>query len=91
MYVLVRHDVKDPDHFFADVPAVAQNAPPGVHPRMFCPGRDKTTALCLWQAESIGAVRAYLDGTTGPSALNTYFEVDAAASIGLPEAASASS
>ena len=91
MHVIVHHDVKDPDYFFADVPSVAQNAPPGVHPRMFCPGRDKTTAVCLWQAESIEAVRAYLDETTGSSAVNTYFEVDDAAAIGLPTAASANS
>jgi hypothetical protein len=89
MFVVVHHQVKDPDYFFADIPSVAKNAPPGVHPRQFCPARDKASAVCLWQAESVDAVRAYLDETTGPSAVNTYLEVDESASIGLPTAAAA--
>lgn len=86
MFVVVHHQVKDPNYFFADIPSVAQNAPPGVHPRMFCPSQDKNSAVCLWQAESVEAVRAYVDETAGPSAVNTYIEVDESYSIGLPTA-----
>lgn len=85
MYVIVQHDVKDPDFFFADVPAVAQNAPPGVHPAMFCPAADKASAVCLWQSESVDAVRDYIDTATGPSSHNTYFAVDDSYAIGLPD------
>ncbi len=89
MYVVVQHRVKDPKLFFADVPAIAQNAPPGVHPRMFCPSQDKTAAVCLWQADSIGAVSGYIDSVTGDASENSYFEVSNEYAVGLPETASA--
>jgi hypothetical protein len=90
MYVVVQHRVKDPEFFFADVPAIAQNAPPGVHPRMFCPSQDQTAAVCLWQADSIDAVRAYIDSATGDASENSYFEVSKVYAVGLPDAVGSS-
>ena len=84
MYVIAQHIVKDVDFFFADIPAVAENAPAGVHPRQFCPSKDKTTAVCLWEADSVDAVKAYLDGVTRDAAENTYFQVSDEHAIGLP-------
>jgi len=84
MYVIVQHDVKGPKFFFADTPAVAQNAPPGVHPAMFCPASDRTSAVCLWHSESVDAVRDYIDTVTGSASDNTYFAVDDGCAIGLP-------
>lgn len=84
MYVMVQHDVKDPEHFFADIPGVAANAPTGVLPRQFCPSRDRTTAVCLWEAESLEEVRAYLDEVTGDASENAYFEVSEEQALGLP-------
>lgn len=43
MFVIAHHQVKDPDYFFADIPSVAKNAPPGVHPG--CSARAVTRAL----------------------------------------------
>ena len=89
MYVIAQHKVKDPVAFFSDIPGVAMNAPPGVHGRQLCPSQDETAAVCLWEADSIDAVRAYLDGVTGDAAENTYFEVSKEHAFGLPEAVSA--
>ena len=90
MYVVVQHRVKDPKFFLADIPSVAKNAPPGVHPRMFCPSSDATVAVCLWQADSIESVRQYVDSATGDASENTYFEVSKEHAVGLPEAAATS-
>lgn len=87
MYVIVQHKVKDPDLFFADIPSVAQNAPPGVHPRMFCPAGDRAAAVCLWQADSVESVRDYVDEVAAEASENTYFAVDDSYAIGLPGAA----
>jgi hypothetical protein len=87
MFVIVQHRVKDPAHFFADVPGVASKAPAGIVPRQFCPSADKTAAVCLWEADSVEAVRAYLDPVTGDASENTYFAVGEAHAIGLPEPA----
>lgn len=74
----------NPSPTFADIPAVAQNTPPGVHPAMFCPAADKALAVCLWQSESVDAVRDYIEAITGPASHNTYFAVDDSYAIGLP-------
>lgn len=88
MYVIAHHQITDPQKFFSDPAGVAKNAPLGVHGRQFCPSQDKTTAVCLWEADSIDAVSDYLDSVTGDSAQNTYFEVSTELAIGLPETAS---
>ena len=52
--------------------------------------QDKSAAVCLWEADSVESLRDYMDGLTGDSAENTYFEVDGEMSMGLPEGAQAS-
>lgn len=90
MYVIVQHQVKDPEKFFADPGGVAQRAPAGVLGRIFCPSRDRTTAVCLWEADSVSSVRDYLDPVTAGVSENAYFEVGAEHAIGLPATAAAS-
>lgn len=85
MYIIVQHRVKDPEFFFSDIPGVAENAPPGVHARQFCPSSDRSAAVCLWEADSIDAVRTYLDAATGDASENTYFQVSRQHAMGLPE------
>ena len=90
MQVVVQHRITDPERFFsADAQEVAENAPSGVQARQFFPSKDRSTAVCLWEGDSIDAVRGYVDSVTGDSSENTYFEVDTQVAMGLPEAASA--
>ena len=56
----------------------------------FVVSQDKSAAVCLWEADSVENLRNYMDGLTGDSAENTYFEVDGEMSMGLPEGAQAS-
>ena len=91
MHVAVQHRINDPEEFFsADAQEVAESAPSGVQARQFFPSQDRSTAVCLWEGDSIDAVRSYVDSVTGDSSQNTYFEVDAELAMGLPEAATAS-
>lgn len=90
MYVAVQHQVKDWDTMLARGENLPENAPPGVHARQFCPSQDKTAATCLWEADSVDAVREYIDSTLGDSSENSYFEIDTEYAIGLPETAAAS-
>ncbi len=86
MHVVVQHQITDPESFFAhSVEEVAQNAPPGVRARQFIVSQDKTAAVCLWEADSVDALRSYMDPLTGAASENTYFEVDAETSVGLPK------
>ena len=91
MHVAVQHRIRDPEEFFsADAQEVAESAPSGVQARQFFSSQDRSTAVCLWEGDSIDAVRSYVDSVTGDSSQNTYFEVDAELAVGLPEAATAS-
>ncbi len=90
MQVVVQHEIFDPETFFSGDPQeIADNAPSGVQARQFFPSQDRSTAVCLWEGESIDAVRDYVDSVTGDASRNTYFEVNTEYAMGLPEAASA--
>lgn len=84
MHVIAKHTVTDPTGFLAATPAVAQNAPPGVHPLLFCPAADRTSAVCLWRSESLESVREYLDGVSAHLCTTDYFVVDESVAFGLP-------
>jgi len=91
MQVVVQHRINDPETFFSsDAQEVAENAPSGVQARQFFPSTDRSAAVCLWEGESIDAVRGYVDSVTGDASQNTYFEVNTEYAMGRPEAASAS-
>ena len=89
MFVGIQHRIRDADAMLSRSEKMAENAPPGVQARQFCLSKDRMLATCIWEADSVEAVRDYIDGTQGDSSENTYFEVDAEASAGLPEPATA--
>jgi hypothetical protein len=55
--------------------------------RHFLPARDASAADCLWEVESLDALRDYLDPATRGISENTYFEVDSESAMGLPQSA----
>ena len=91
MYVAIVHQVKDAQAFLSrgERLADASNAPPGVVGRQFCPSKDLSAATCVWEGDSVDAVREHIDSTLGDSSENTYFEVDRELAMGLPETAAA--
>jgi hypothetical protein len=90
MHVVALHRITDPDRFFSmNAEEVAGGGPPGVQGRQFFPSTDRSVAACLWEADSIGSLRNYLDPATEGVSENTYFEVDTERAMGLPEAAAA--
>ena len=92
MYVGVQHRINDGETAFARGEALlkGEGAPSGVRVREFYPSQDRSAATCLWEADSLDAVRQYVESTLGDSSENTYFEIDAQNALGLPETASAS-
>jgi hypothetical protein len=86
MDVVVHHRVIDREKFLATDPQdIAGNAPPGVQVRHFIPARDASAVDCLWETESLDALRDYLDPATRGICQNTYFEVDLESAFGLPQ------
>jgi hypothetical protein len=52
------------------------------------PNPDGTRAVCLWEADSVQAVKDTVENLVGEVSRNEYFEVATQDAIGLPTAAS---
>ena len=91
MYVAVVHRVKDPQAMLKRGEGLSDpaNAPPGVVGHQFCPSKDLSAATCVWEGDSVDAIRNYIDGTLGDSSDNTYFEINEEYAQGLPQHAAA--
>ena len=42
----------------------------------FYPSADGSAVTCLWEADAVSSVQAYVDDTLGDASLNTSYEVD---------------
>jgi hypothetical protein len=91
MYVVVQHQLTDPPTAFARGERLkrGEGAPRGARALQFYPSRDGTVVTCLWEADSVAAVQAFVDATLGDSSINRCYGVDdgnafADATPGLP-------
>ena len=91
MFVGVMHRIKDPKAMVERGESLGDpaNAPPGVVGHQFCPSTDLSVATCLWEGDSVDAVRDYIDGTLGDASENSYFEVSTERAMELPQQAAA--
>jgi hypothetical protein len=78
MYVVVQHQIRDPETAFARGEKLIKNegAPAGVRGLQFYPSTDGSAVTCLWEADSVEAIQQYVDSTLGDSSVNTCYEVD---------------
>lgn len=88
MLVLVLHEIRDPETFWATVQdVIAGNAIPRAITVHACyPDRGGMRAVCLQEAKSIDAVRDWIEEKFGSTSANGYFEVatESAFALGLP-------
>jgi hypothetical protein len=85
MYIVVHHHLTNPARFW-EIVAAWGTIPPGITLHQSLPARDDANIFCLWEADSIQAVREILDPPLENVARNEYFEVDASRATGLPAA-----
>ena len=83
MHVAAIHRISDPDKFFAVAQEALAALPEGMKVDQMLPSVDGSSALCLWQAPSVDAVRDFVDERSGGLAVNEFFEVSAEQAIGL--------
>jgi hypothetical protein len=83
MFVTIEHDIHDPAAFQTRAEA-AMPPPDGLQVHMFLPASDLSHATCLYEADSLEAVRAFVDGALGPSSTQRYFAVAEDHAMGLP-------
>ena len=87
MFVLVEHYVNDPTTFWSAVRHALPNPPPYLRVHHCIPTPDGTHAVCVWEAEGIRDVRAFLETYVGHASRNLYFPVEVAGGIGYPSGA----
>jgi hypothetical protein len=86
MKVGVMHRISDPETAQSRGQALFEPTG-GLQLLQFCPSQDFSAATCIWEAESIEAVRDLVDPTLGDASEQTYYAVDTEQAVGLPERA----
>jgi hypothetical protein len=74
MYVLVQHSISDPATFWNSADPTA--FPPHVQLHHTFPSPDGKHAVCIWEGESVDAVRNVLEPMIGAMSRNEYFMVE---------------
>ena len=84
MYVLVEHKISDPAAFWSKAEEIVPNLPSQLKLHHCLPTMDGTHGVCVWEGESVEAVRTYLDGHTARWSKNDYYQVENRDAIALP-------
>ncbi|MBR9989488.1 MAG: hypothetical protein KFH98_07020 [Gemmatimonadetes bacterium] len=85
MFVLVHHDVKQPEAFWARSQEALGNLPRELTLHHCLAAQDGTRATCLWEAASPEAVSAFLDPLHDGVADNEYRAAENSEGIAVPQ------
>jgi hypothetical protein len=76
MFVTVLHHITDPAGFeAAEAKALEGGLPPTVALPIHAATADHRTGVCIWEGESVDAVRELVESVVGPFSDNEYFEM----------------
>ena len=76
MYVGVVHHVSDPEGFkAAEQESLKEGLPEGLSLPIHATTSDYTTVMCIWEGESVEAVRELVESVVGEYSENEYFEM----------------
>jgi hypothetical protein len=77
MFVGVIHHITDPEGFeAAEAKAIEQGLPPNIALPIHAATPDHTTGICIWEGESVDAVRELVEAVVGPFSTNEYLQLD---------------
>jgi len=77
MFVSVIHRIHDPEGFeAAEAKALEGGLPPGVALPIHAATPDHTLGICIWEGESVEAVREIVESVVGPFSENEYSQMD---------------
>ena len=86
MLVIAQHtNITDPAAFWAKAQSVIGATPAGTSVLSVFPSQDGKTGTCVWEANSVDELQKFLDEASEGMATNFCYEINEAASIGLPE------
>jgi hypothetical protein len=77
MFVTVIHRIHDPKGFqAAEEKALEAGLPPHVALPIHASTSDHRLGICIWEGESVAAVREVVEAVVGPFAENEYAEME---------------
>jgi hypothetical protein len=77
VHVGVIHRISDPERFeAAEQRALEAGLPEGFSLPIHASTPDHTTAICIWQGESVEAVKELVESVVGEYSENEYFEME---------------
>jgi hypothetical protein len=77
VYVGVIHHISDPEGFeAAEQRALEAGLPEGISLPIHAATPDHTTGMCIWEGESVEAVRELVESVVGEYSENEYFELE---------------
>lgn len=82
MYILVQHNISEPDAFWNAVDPT--RLPPALQLHHTFPTPDGSHAVCLWEADSTRAVQEFLEPVVGRYSRNEYFTVENRDGVAVP-------
>ena len=76
MFVTVIHHIDDPAGFqAAEAKALEAGLPPSAKLPIHAATPDHTLGICIWEGESVAAVKELVEGAVGGHGQNEYFEM----------------
>ncbi|AJR05563.1 hypothetical protein C9J03_00225 [Photobacterium gaetbulicola] len=82
MYIVIQHEITDPELFWQRASGVLTHPPSGMRLHATMIVERHKLCQCMWEAESIDMVRDYLEPELGEASINTYGLVDPDRAIG---------
>jgi hypothetical protein len=74
MYVAVQHSISDPSAFWNAADPATLSPKAKLHHTF--PAPDGSRAICIWEAETVEALRSILEPVVGKVSRNDYFAVE---------------
>jgi hypothetical protein len=84
IHVIAIHAISDPEKFWSA--AADLDLPQGTALHSAIPNQDGSRAVCIWESDSVGTVRDFVEGEVGDVSDNEYYEVNDKNAMGLPGA-----
>ncbi len=87
MTIVVYHTISNPTDFWASAQKSLPELPASGVQKIIqvMPNNDMTQATCVWEADSIETLDTYLRSKVQDWSTETYYELNAAAAMGMPK------
>lgn len=84
MIITVKHTISNPEQFWSRAQESLPNLPDGIKIHSVMPDDSMANAICVWEANDLEHLRAYLEGKTGDVSHNEYMPVNMKGAMGVP-------